>query len=261
MQLAIQWNASLTAVHALSDMALTDDASLRDAYRRAATRNADSLREEFGCVEGLRASVAVEEGPVEKVVLDVAARERADLIVTGIARSGPLAQVLLGSSVTALVRKSPIPLLVVKKKVLDTDGRVIVASDLSDSSKPALSVGLRWFFPRRLEFFHGFEPPYRNFAADREVYDRGFETSALARCHDFLIDAVGEDAAAKFEVVARQGDPVAGLQALTNDADTDLVIAGTHGKTGLLHALVGSVASRILEAVPCDVLVVPGERQ
>jgi nucleotide-binding universal stress UspA family protein len=224
-------------------------------------RNADSLREEFGCVEGLRASVAIEEGPVDKAVLDVATRERADLIVTGIALSGPLAQVLVGSSVTALVRKSSIPLLVVKKKVLDTDGRVIVASDLSDSSKPALAVGLRWFPLRRLELFYGFEPPYRNFAADREVFDRNFETSALVQCRDFLAETVGEHAATKFEVVARQGDPVVGLQALTNNAGTDLVIAGTHGKTGLLHALVGSVASRILEAVPCDVLVVPGERQ
>jgi nucleotide-binding universal stress UspA family protein len=120
---------------------------------------------------------------------------------------------------------------------------------------------LRWFSLRRLGLFHSFAPPYRNFADDRESYDRQFETSALAQCRDFLTDVVGEDAATKFEVVARQGNPVNGLQALTNDVDTDLVIAGTHGKSGLLHALVGSVALRILEAVPCDVLVVPGERQ
>ena len=44
VQLAVRWNASLTAVHALSDVNLTDDTSLRDAYRAAAKRSADLLR-------------------------------------------------------------------------------------------------------------------------------------------------------------------------------------------------------------------------
>jgi nucleotide-binding universal stress UspA family protein len=81
VQLAVQWNASLTAVHALSDVSLTDDTSLRDAYRTAATRNADLLREELACTEGLRSSVIVEEGRVEDVILAAAAKERAELIL------------------------------------------------------------------------------------------------------------------------------------------------------------------------------------
>src|SRR5690606_4753422 len=69
VQLAVRWNASLTAVHALSDVNLTDDTSLRDAYRTAAKRSADLLREELACTEGLRSSVIVEEGRVEDVIL------------------------------------------------------------------------------------------------------------------------------------------------------------------------------------------------
>ena len=68
MQLAVRWNASLTAVHAISDVSLTNDTSLRDAYRTAAARNADSLREELACTQGLRSSVIVEEGRVEEVI-------------------------------------------------------------------------------------------------------------------------------------------------------------------------------------------------
>ena len=128
VQLAVGWNASLTAVHALSDMGLTDNTSLRDAYRKAAMRNADLLREELACIEGLRSSVVVEEGPVEAVILAAAGSERAELIVTGIARTGPLTQVLIGSTVTGLARTSPVPLLVVKKKVLDTNERAVVAT-------------------------------------------------------------------------------------------------------------------------------------
>lgn len=258
VQLALEWNASLTAVHALSEMALTDDTSLRDAYGKAAMRNADLLREELACTEGLRSSVVVEEGAVEQVVLAVAARERAELIVTGIARTGPLTQVLVGSSVTALARTSPIPLLVVKKKVLDTNARVAVATDLSESSMPALTVALRWFSLRRLSLFHAFDPPYRGMVDDKEGFDRQFEATAVEQSQSFVRDVARADAA-KFDIVTRRGDPVTGLQIIANEADIDLVIAGTHGRTGLMHALLGSVASRILSQVPSDVLVVPSQ--
>jgi nucleotide-binding universal stress UspA family protein len=220
-------------------------------------RSADILRDELDCIEGLRSSVVVEQGSIEAVILEAAAKERAELIVTGIARAGPLAQVLIGNTATALARTSPIPLLVVKRKVLDTDARAMVATDLSESSEPALMVALRWFAFRHLALFHAFDPPYRSLAEDKTAYDSKFETAALAQCRDFLGKVAGQHAATKFDIIARGGDPVAGLRLLANEADTDLVIAGTHGRTGLLNVLVGSVASRILAEVPCDVLVVP----
>jgi nucleotide-binding universal stress UspA family protein len=147
--------------------------------------------------------------------------------------------------------------LVVKKKLLDTDERVVVATDMSDSSKDALTTALRWFSLRKLVLFHGFNPPYRGMVDDKVGYDDQFERTAIGEARDFLGDVAGTDAATKFEIIARRGDPVNGLQVLTNEADTDLVVAGTHGRTGLIHALVGSTATRILESVPCDVLVVP----
>jgi len=257
VQLAIEWNASLTAVHALSDMLLSEDPAVHDAYRTAAMRNADLLREELACIEGLRSSVVVDEGAVESVILAAMARERAELIVTGIARTGPLTQVLVGSTVTALARTSPVPVLVVKKKVLDTNGRAAVATDLSESSRAALLVGFSWFSLRALALFHAFDTPYRGLVDDTATYDRQFEASALDQCREFIREVVGENEVDKVEIVARRGDPVTGLRVLTNEADTDLVVAGTHGRTGLRHVLLGSVASRILSEVPSDVLVVP----
>jgi universal stress protein A len=39
------------------------------------------------------------------------------------------------------------------------------------------------------------------------------------------------------------------------DADVDLVVMGTHGRTGLAHALLGSVAEKVVRHAPCAVLV------
>ena len=257
VQLAVEWNASLTAVHALSDMSLTDNTSLRDSYRRAAMRNAHLLREELACTAGLRSSVIVEEGPVEAVVLATVAKDRGQLVVTGVAGTGPLAQMLLGSTGTALARSSPVPLLIVKKKVLDTNAQVVVSTDLSESSKPALMVALRWFSLHRVALFHAIDPPYRSWVGDKEEYDSEAEAAAIAECRDFVRGLAGTDAVSRFEVIVRRGDPVTGLEMLTNEANTDLVIAGTQGRTGLMHTLLGSVASGILSQVQSDVLIVP----
>jgi hypothetical protein len=90
-----------------------------------------------------------------------------------------LAHVLIGSTVNALARTSPVQLLVVKKRVLETQGRAAMATDLSDSSKPALMVGCDG---RRLELFHAFDPPYRGLVDDKAAYDAQFEESAVEKC-------------------------------------------------------------------------------
>jgi nucleotide-binding universal stress UspA family protein len=38
----------------------------------------------------------------------------------------------------------------------------------------------------------------------------------------------------------------------------DLIVMGTHGRTGLTHALIGSVAKKVVRLAPCPVLVVRG---
>lgn len=129
---------------------------------------------------------------------------------------------LIGSTATALARTSPVPLLVVKKKVLDSDARKAVATDLSDSSKPALRVALRWFSLPYLTLFHAFDPPYRGWVDDRAAFDSRFEASAIAQCRSFVQDVAGENLDANFEIIVRRGDPVTGLRVLSNEADINL---------------------------------------
>ena len=43
-------------------------------------------------------------------------------------------------------------------------------------------------------------------------------------------------------------------------AEVDLIIMGTHGRTGLTHVLLGSVAERVVREAPCPVLVTRNTR-
>lgn len=52
------------------------------------------------------------------------------------------------------------------------------------------------------------------------------------------------------------GRPTRAILAAAASLGADLVVVGTHGRTGLPHALLGSVAEQVIRAAPCPVLTV-----
>jgi nucleotide-binding universal stress UspA family protein len=54
----------------------------------------------------------------------------------------------------------------------------------------------------------------------------------------------------------RIGVPAAEIDAAAKDLKADLICVSTHGRTGLAHLLLGSVAEKIIRYAPCPVLVV-----
>jgi universal stress protein A len=54
----------------------------------------------------------------------------------------------------------------------------------------------------------------------------------------------------------RMGAPAAEIVAAAADLKADLLCIGTHGRTGIAHFLLGSVAERIVRHAPCPVLTV-----
>jgi nucleotide-binding universal stress UspA family protein len=52
------------------------------------------------------------------------------------------------------------------------------------------------------------------------------------------------------------GDPVAEILGVAEDIACDLIVMGTHGRTGLRRALMGSVAEQVVRKASCPVLTV-----
>lgn len=59
------------------------------------------------------------------------------------------------------------------------------------------------------------------------------------------------------EKFIRFGRPHEEITRLAEEVKADLIIMGTHGRTGLAHWLVGSVAERVVRTSKCPVLTVP----
>ncbi len=58
------------------------------------------------------------------------------------------------------------------------------------------------------------------------------------------------------EAVVREGYPATVIVDEIENLNIDLVVIGTHGRTGLKHLLLGSIAERVVQHAPCPVLTV-----
>jgi nucleotide-binding universal stress UspA family protein len=57
------------------------------------------------------------------------------------------------------------------------------------------------------------------------------------------------------------GSPLESIVERATSGGFDLIVLGTHGHTGFMHLLVGSVAERVVQHAPCPVLTVRGPRR
>jgi nucleotide-binding universal stress UspA family protein len=60
----------------------------------------------------------------------------------------------------------------------------------------------------------------------------------------------------KIDTALEFGDTLNVIEYYVADNQPQLVVVGTHGRTGFMRAVLGSVAENLLKILPCDVLVV-----
>ena len=64
------------------------------------------------------------------------------------------------------------------------------------------------------------------------------------------------DSSIYVERVLAEGDPVAEILCVAQEYHCDLIVMGTHGRTGLRRLLMGSVAEEVVRKAPCPVVTV-----
>lgn len=133
--------------------------------------------------------------------------------------------------------------------------RILVPVDFSDQSLGALRTArmLAGDDVSRLCVLHVAEPLHVDWDADTTAIQK--EAHKVSR--DVLakfVRAEFDDAGPKSLFIPGRPVDVIVKQATTTKAD--LIVLGTQGRTGLPHALIGSVAERVVRHAPCPVLVV-----
>jgi nucleotide-binding universal stress UspA family protein len=254
--LARDRRAKLVFVHAIELTDMPTDHTKEAAVEVARRRAHRWLQAEASNTGNVTPTVVVEQGNAAAVVLDAAQREGADLIVAGTAAIGALGQFLLGSTTRRLVAHARAPVLVVKKRGTPPYARVIVGTDLSNASVAALETAMALFRPSQVTLYHAFDMPYRGLVSDKAAYEADLRANALSETRAFASRHCGPSGDA-LNIEVGHGDAAPCIAQYAAQTEADLVLAGTHGRTGLLKAVLGSVASALMTEVPCDVMIVP----
>ncbi|HMW86322.1 MAG: universal stress protein [Nitrospira sp.] len=269
LSLAGAWKANLCVVTVLELYPGMDpDYTVNKMYL-------DHLREEanrqLGAVQA-RAKAAsqsvttrIEVGIPSQALQTVAESTGADLLVVGTHGRTGLDHVLVGSTAERVVRVSPCPVLAVKadKGVADSSAaapikRIVVPVDLSTCSLDALEYAVQFAKPlgAAITILHAMEPVAygldfslshaKEWKEQRDYLEK--RLSVLSAC----VTAHGIQA----DHVLKPGLPADSIVSHVTQQGFDLMIMGTHGRRGISHVLLGSIAGAMLRHAPCPVLTV-----
>jgi nucleotide-binding universal stress UspA family protein len=202
-------------------------------------------------------TVVIGDGDEAAAITQLARSSTAGLVILGSCGAG-LSRLLLGGVAEKVTRLAPCPVLVVRPRT--GSGCIVAGTDFSDPSLPALETACREAarVGGSVTFVHSIELPVSptdflvaGASLPPATDVSGLEADALGRLREIL---AAHGTAGQCRVVF---EPAA--SALVREAGSvraDLVVVGTHGRTGIGHALLGSVAEAVVRTAPCSVMVV-----
>jgi nucleotide-binding universal stress UspA family protein len=138
---------------------------------------------------------------------------------------------------------------------------ILVAIDFSECSKSALdlAVDLAETLDADLTLVHAWEVPTWAYSGlQYPAFDIFTTVEQAARRELDLLLADTQKRLPRTKAVLRRGNGAQEIVATAAAVSADLVVTGTHGRTGAKHLFLGSVAERVVRTSPIPVLTVHG---
>lgn len=139
--------------------------------------------------------------------------------------------------------------------------RVLFPTDFSEPAEYAWSYALTFAqeFGAEVHLLHVIAPPPRLTEAYAVSYDPGRMVESLTAEATGSMDRQVEAAKScglVFRREVREGLDYREIIDYAAKHDIDLIVMATHGRTGLAHVLLGSVAEKVVRKAPCPVLTI-----
>jgi len=140
--------------------------------------------------------------------------------------------------------------------------KILVPTDFSEFSDKALesAVDVAKKENATIEFLHVISVIQTcsvDYCFDQQTLDM-LEKNSINASMDQMkkeIDRVPGASSVQIETVIRKGTPYEEILNEQKEKKIDLIVIGSHGKTGLIHHLMGSVAERVMRGAKCPVLL------
>jgi len=141
---------------------------------------------------------------------------------------------------------------------------IVAPTDLSPCSMPAVTYAceLAEIFGAELHLLYVMGCPFAEFAeyckqdygTTFQEYEREFQRAAEERLNAVDVQPLRD--AGRVIRVSRSGFPVVDIPEYVSETTADLLVLGTHGRTGLDHVLTGSVCESVVRRAKCPVMTI-----
>lgn len=133
-----------------------------------------------------------------------------------------------------------------------TFSRILVPTDFSEPADEALNyaLGLAQALGATVSLVHAVNDPF-DVPTPPEIRHQ-----ILSDIRRRLGDRVAQSGRADVSSVIRTGPTARAIVACAREQKADLIVMGTHGRHGMAHLLMGSVAERVVRTAECPVLTV-----
>ena len=144
---------------------------------------------------------------------------------------------------------------------METISKILVPLDFSAHSTRALHYAVdlaQHYDGAKLELVHVFDATLYALPDARLLSHEQFEQT-FKDLERMLADAKSDAQASGAQAVDTlllQGKPDEEITRRAREGKFDVIVLGTHGRTGIKHMLIGSVAERIVRSSPCPVFAV-----
>jgi nucleotide-binding universal stress UspA family protein len=201
--------------------------------------------------EGIRSEIVIRESDMpHKLIIDEAQKRRCEIIIMGRRGRTGITRLLMGSVTARTVGHSPVNVLIVPRAAKIEFKNIVIATDASRFSEAAQKEAIQLAHDTGANLYAiAVTRPDATLERIKESED------ALMRINS---DSQKEGIKVETELVKNRPHEriYEAILEYAKRHHADLIVLGSHGRTGLTRLLMGSVAERVIGHAECAVLVV-----
>jgi universal stress protein A len=136
--------------------------------------------------------------------------------------------------------------------------KILCPIDFSDGSINALKHAVKMAVKDAADLYLIYVEDKIDYEGLRFGTEYNLDSETIAKLDKKLMNVIPEDVrdCIKAEILITAGTPADEILKAALDKEVDLVVMGTHGRTGIAHMVIGSVAESVIKKAPCPVLCI-----
>ena len=205
--------------------------------------------------ERMLVKTVCEEGEIHERIVDLADAENCDVIVMGRRGKRRIDRSLIGPVTARVIGYTQRDVLVVPSSTVIGWKKIVFATDGSRYSAFAAdrAISFAKSYGGELKIVSVVDVPTEFYAEAPQAVD-----DLVKKAKGFVADVKKQADAegVKAETFVGESEAFEAITNLAKEQKADMIIIGSHGRTGLRRLLMGSVAEKVIGHAPCPVLVV-----